>query len=197
MCVRILYYTYTHAHACFSFQPDVRQEFWFVQRVEIQGFHLKSPCTRRCGRGRDLGSPNKFPGLNGLLVCLGLPGFAWVCPCPRACIPGPHPHNATLVSHLPPTLSCICLTLGALGRMILHLSLTCVPLDAVSSLMLRLSPTVFRYPLVFNLFATWLWTEKILCFHFPPTFFVSQLSLCCLLLVSLGSSWNGRISLAC
>ena len=102
MCVRI-YYTYTHTHACFSFQPDVRQEFWFVQRVEIQGFHLKSPCTRRCGRGRDLGSPNKFPGLNGLLVCLGLPGFAWVCPCPRACIPGPHPHNATLVSHLPPT----------------------------------------------------------------------------------------------
>ena len=79
--------------------------------------------------------------------------------------------------------------------------------------MLSLSLTGFRYPLVFNPFATWLGAEKqIPCFRFPPTCLPPTAvpvlglpwdarislspSLCCLLLVSLCCSWNGIILLA-
>ena len=80
------------------------------------------------------------------------------------------PHDSTLVSDLCPIRCCELLD----ATLVSH----CLPV-----------PTCLQP--VCNLALD----GKILCFHFPPTFFVSQLSLCCLLLVSLGSSWNGRISL--
>ena len=102
------------------------------------------------------------------------PWAAWFCLCLRACVPlwVLWPHAFTLVSHLSPAClplwvlwaacCCICFplvshlsptlgpTLGALGRMLLHLSATCLPhlsptLGGLGRMILHLSPTLVSH----------------------------------------------------